>query len=78
MREILTGGILVVLLLSFLRSCAETQVEQQRYEEVKRVEVYKDMSKFWSEVYRTWNSIQRPNVVAYNVGRVLGNCDLGG
>jgi hypothetical protein len=78
MREILTGGILVVLLLSFLRSCAETQVEQQRYEEVKRVEVYKDMSKFWSEVYRTWNSIQGPNVVAYNVGRVLGNCDLGG
>lgn len=57
MRDILIGGILVMVVLSFLKSCAGSVVEQQRLEDAARLEVLKDISKNQRQVNKAWLEI---------------------
>lgn len=57
MRDLLIGGILIVLVLLFLKSCADSAVEQQRHEDAARLEVIKDISDFNEKVNEAWREL---------------------
>lgn len=57
MRDVLIGGILVVLVLLFLKSCADSIEAQQRHEDAARLEVIKDISDFNEKVNETWREL---------------------
>jgi hypothetical protein len=57
MRDLLIGGILIVLVLLFLKSCADSAVEQQRHEDAARLEVIKDISDFNEKINAAWSEI---------------------
>jgi hypothetical protein len=57
MRDLLIGGILVMLVLLFLKSCADSAVEQQRHEDAARLEVIKDISDFNEKINAAWSEI---------------------
>jgi len=57
MRDLLIGGILLMLVLSFLKGCADSAIEQQRLEDAARLEMIRDMSEFHNEINKVWNNI---------------------
>ena len=57
MRDLLIGGILAMLVLLFLKSCADSAVEQQRHEDAARLEVIKDISDFNEKINAAWSEI---------------------
>lgn len=57
MRTFLVGAIFVVLVLMFLKSCADSAQQQQQREDEARLELLKDMSEFQNRVNDAWNRL---------------------
>lgn len=57
MRTFLLGAIFVVLVLMFLKSCADSAQQQQQREDEARLELLKDMSEFQNRVNDAWNRL---------------------